>query len=339
MGFASYGNYKPEIRNWLEEHKFFANIWGKKSIFFNEAKKKFNININSFDQKNQFIQDVAACFQKVFEEEFISHLKKIQSKIKADYLYYSGGSALNIVCNTRILEEKLFKDIFIPPCPSDSGLSIGAGAYLEFRKHGAIKKHSAYLNNFELKVENFEIKETELDKCAKALAEDKIIAVCNNFGEAGPRALGNRSILARADSKELAQKLSVTHKRREWYRPVAPIMLEENAKYFTERESIHHLSKYMLLDFEIPETKREELAGATHSNNTARIQTIFERADNPFIYELLDYLDKNFKIKALLNTSFNAQGEPIVHTEENAIQSAKNMKLDGVIINGKLQLL
>jgi carbamoyltransferase len=91
----------------------------------------------------------------------------------------------------------------------------------------------------------------------------------------------------------------------------------------------------MLLDFTVVPEKRKELEGAVHAGGTARFQTIFEKEENPFIYDLLSYLDHYFGVKALINTSFNTRGEPMVHTENDAIRAAEKMKLDGVVINGK----
>jgi carbamoyltransferase len=338
MGFASFGTFKPEIEDWLIENDYFSNIWGKKSIFFTKAKSDWNIDLKSFDQKNSFIQDVAATFQYIFQRDFVAKLKELKAKTRTEYLYYSGGSALNILTNSEIIQQKIFKDVFIPPCTNDSGLSIGAGAFLEQMKHGKIEIHQPYLNNWG--IENYEeIKFNELDKIAELLGQGKIIGVCNGFGEAGPRALGNRSILAKADSAKLAQKVSEVHKKREWYRPVAPVMLEKNAKYFTGLDKIHHLSKFMLLDFKIDLHKRKEIEGVVHVDGTSRIQTIFNRSDNPFLYDLLKYMDEKYRIKALINTSFNQKGGPIVHTEDDALHAAEKMQLDGVVINGKLHKL
>lgn len=168
------------------------------------------------------------------------------------------------------------------------------------------------------------------------MLKGKVIGACNGYGEAGPRALGNRSLLCLANSKKLAQKVSMQHKQREWYRPVAPIMLAENTKYFTGLKEINHLSKYMLLDFHILPEKQQEMEGAVHIDGTARIQSLFERTDNPYIWDVLTYLDKHHGIKAMINTSFNSKGEPIVHTEKDAISSAKKMRIDGVVLQGKI---
>jgi len=335
MGFAAYGDYNQQIADWLKENNYFKNIWNKPEIFIQSANKHFNQNIEIITTQNKFIQDCAAVFQDEFENLIFNKVKNLQEKYQADYLYYSGGSALNILANTKIIDSNLFKDVFIPPCCSDSGLSIGGAAFLEWKKYGKIQIHSPYQNNFSLPKIEYNTDIELVNHIAKLLAKNKIIGISNGYAECGPRALGNRSILCLANNKELSQKISMNVKKREWFRPVAPIMLEKNAKYFTGKDKIHHLSKLMLLDFKIPKHKHGELIGAVHANETSRIQTIFDRNDNKFIHDLLTVLDEKYSIKALINTSFNVAGEPIVHTEEQSIKSAKEMNIDGLVLNYK----
>ncbi len=335
MGFAGWGKYRPELEEWLYKNDFFHDIWGKTSVFFKAAKKDWGVELKSFNQKDPFIQDVAATLQQIFVNKTLDKLKELQQKTGAENLYYTGGSALNIVTNTQIIGSNLFKEVFIPPCTEDSGLALGAAAFAEWKKHGEVQPGQVYLNNWNIESYKTDYSKETLKQVAEQLALGKIIGVCNGFGEAGPRALGNRSIIALPDSKSLSKKISVEKKGREWYRPLAPVALEKNTKYFTGLSQIHPLSQHMLLDFSVLPEKQEEIEGAIHADGTARFQTIFQQKDNPFMFDLLFLLDKEFGIKALINTSFNAGGEPIVHTEEDALASAKQMKLDGVILNGK----
>jgi len=335
MGYAGWGNYRPELENWLRENDLFQNIWGQTSLFFHQAKKDWNVELKSFSQKNPFIQDVAATLQEIFVKAILEKLAQLQQKTGATSLYYTGGSALNIVANTRIVNSGLFDAVFIPPCTEDSGLALGAAAFAEWQKHGEVKPHSPYLNNWGIETYSVVYTEETIREVAAQLLKKKMIGVCNGYGEAGPRALGNRSILALANSKSLAQKLSVEKKGREWYRPLAPVALEKNTRYFSGLKVIHHLSKYMLLDFQVLPERHNELSGAIHADGTARFQTVFQKADNPFIYDLLTYLDIKHDVKALINTSFNAAGEPMVHSEEDAKESAQKMQLDGLVLNGK----
>ncbi len=334
MGFAGCGKYRPELEKWLTQNQYFENIWGKTSVFFEKAKTDLNVEIRSFDQKNPFIQDVAATLQYIFIKAILDKLKELAQKTGAQNLYYTGGSALNIVANTAIVNSKIFKEVFIPPCTEDSGLALGATAFMEWQKHGAVKTHSVYLNNWNIENEKVTYSEETVKKVAEELAQNKIIGICNGFGEAGPRALGNRSILALANSKSMAKKLSMDKKGREWYRPLAPVTMEKNTRYFTGLDKIHPLSKFMLLDFKVLPEKQAEINGAIHADGTARFQTIFTKEENPFIFDLLCYLDKKYGIRTLINTSFNSQGNPIVHTEKDALEEARKMKLDGVVING-----
>jgi len=338
MGLAAYGTFNEYIENWLIKNDYFANIWSGKKAFVDAAKSDFNQDIVNLDQDNIFLQDIIATMQGIFQRELINKLSQLQRQGQFDHLYYSGGSALNIVANTQIVDSGIFKNVFIPPCTEDSGLSLGAAAFIEWQKHGQINTHSPYLNNWQLNSTKTDFTIDDIDECAKALMDNKVIAVCNGTGEIGPRALGNRSILALANSKKLADKVSMTHKKREWYRPVAPIMLEKNALYFTGKPSINHLAKYMLLDFDIEKSKQKEIEGVVHVDGTSRIQTVNE-ADNAYIFALLSRLDEKYGVKALINTSFNVRGEPIVHDEAGAVKSAKNMQLNGVVINGKFRAL
>lgn len=334
MGLAAYGTYKEELEKWLVANNYFSDIWASKKTFFEAAKADFGIDLQHLNQEEPFLQAIVATMQGVFQRELLRKLSSLKGTGTFKYLYYSGGSALNIVANTQIVDSGLFEDVFIPPCTEDSGLSLGAAALFEWRKHGHLEKHSPYLNNWDLDITACSFNHQDIEHCAKALLDNKVIAICNNAGEIGPRALGNRSILALANSKSLARKVRMTHKNREWYRPVAPIMLKKSARYFTGRSHIHHLAKYMLLDFEIAPKKRKEIEGVVHVDGTSRIQTVGKK-DNPYIHALLNLLDKKYGVKALINTSFNVRGEPIVHSAQDAVQSAKNMQLDGLVINGK----
>ena len=339
MGFASWGKYDPEIEIWLRENDFFNrynNFSG--SGILDSIRTRFGDVCSGFDTHNGFLQDCAATLQHIFENAVLEKLTSLQEKFHADYLYYGGGCALNIVTNTKIVESGLFKDVFIAPCCNDSGLSIGAAAFLEIQKGNKIQFHNPYLCSAGLSETEYEVSDSEIKATAELLMQHKIAGICNGTAETGPRALGNRSLIALADSRELAQQISMEVKKREWYRPVAPIMLLENAKTAAEQK-VSSLARFMLQDFTVKNEYREKMAGVVHANNTARIQTVADKSENPFMFSLLSFLHEKYGVTALINTSFNAQGEPIVHTAQQALQSAKKMNLDGIVINGKLEIL
>jgi carbamoyltransferase len=339
MGYASYGTYDPRIEHWLKRNDYFQSIWKNKQYFFYKLKEDWNITLKSFDQRNEFIQNIAATVQHIFQRQLFYKLKELKDRTQAKYLYYSGGSALNIKANTYLCESGLFKDIYIPPCTNDSGLSIGAGALVEWMKHGKVKKHGPYLNNWQLKEQPISYDQGVIEAVSAHLLKGRVIGVCNGFGESGPRALGNRSILALAGLKEKADYVSRSLKGREWYRPIAPVMLSKNLEHFTDSTEFSSLAKYMLRDFHIKPEKTKEIEGVVHVDGTSRVQVIEERVENPFIYDLLTYLDQNHQVKALINTSFNAKGRPIVHSEQDALEEAKEMGLELVVLNGRLMQL
>lgn len=338
MGYACLGKYNPDIEKWLQKHHFFKEYWHKDEEIIESIYLYFGKRITHFDTKEPFLQDIAATFQHIFEREVISKIKQLQQQTKTKYLYYSGGCALNIITNTKILKERIFEEIYIPPCCNDSGLSIGAASLLERIKGNTIALHLPFLNNVGVKTSDDPIHNDLIKEVAEILLKKGVIGICNGYGEIGPRALGNRSLIALANDKELAQKISQEVKKREWYRPIAPIMLQSVAEEVTD-DMQHSLNQFMLLDCYINSPYKKDLEGVIHTNGTARIQTLKSKYENPFMFELLTYLKENYQIKALINTSFNRQGEPIVHTAESAMKSAKEMGLNGVVINHKLYKL
>ncbi|HQP05047.1 MAG TPA: carbamoyltransferase C-terminal domain-containing protein [Bacteroidales bacterium] len=338
MGYASWGKPDAKTMHWLQKHNYFRDAWGERHDFYTKARNTFGWEGNFDNNKDPFLFDLAACMQETFKKELLSKIIELAVQTGADYLYYAGGCALNIVANAELVTNKWFRDVFISPCCNDSGLSIGAACYWDYLHGQNLSVESPFINSYGCNAD-YNLSDDEILKTAEAIAAGKIVGICNGYAEAGPRALGNRSILCLASSKELSEKVSMQIKGREWYRPVAPIMLEKNAKIFTGLHSIHHLSEYMLLDFDILPQYKNELQGVVHSNGTARIQTIFSEKANPFMFRLLSHLDEQYQIRALINTSFNGKGEPIVQTTEDAINSAKAMSLDAVVINGKIQYL
>jgi carbamoyltransferase len=231
---------------------------------------------------------------------------------------------------------EIFDQVFIPPATNDSGLALGAGAYVEWLKGNKIKRHLPYLNNWQLDTQPVIDDSTDLQRIAQMLLEHKVLGVCNGYGEAGPRALGNRSIIALPDDKSLAKIISQQKKGREWYRPIAPIMLESVARQVTGKSKLPEISKYMLVSFKILPQFYGKLKGVIHTDGTSRIQVLFSRQDNPFMWDLLQYLYERYKVLGLINTSFNAKGKPIVHFERQATDQARQMHLDGLIVNGRL---
>ena len=337
MGYAALGNYNEDIEFWLRHNKWFEDIWDKNARFFESAKADFRVDLKSFDQHNTFLQDVVATIQEIFMRETLLKIDDVNTLSNCKNLYYTGGCALNSHTNSAIIESRLFDNIYIPPCANDSGLALGAAAFGEWTKGNRINIQSPFLNNWGIEAENVEYTPDDLQQAAQLLSEGNILGVCNGYAEAGPRALGNRSIIA-LPTKALAKKVNIDLKNQEWFLPVEPVMLAKNTNYFTGQSAIHQLSKYMLLEFKILSDKQHEIEGVVHANGTARIQTLFNRSDNPYLFDLLTLLDEHYQVKALINTSFNALGEPPVHTTADAMKTAQEIGVDWVVINGKIKM-
>ena len=335
MSFAVLGNYNEDIEFWLRQNRWFEAINENKNLFFESAKSDFNIDIKSLNQHNTFIQDIIATIQEIFMRETLMKIDDVNTLSNCKNLYYTGGCALNIKTNSAIIESGLFENVFIPPCPDDSGLGLGAAAFGEWMKGNNIKKHSPYLNNWSIEQVQVDHSYETIQQLAKLLVNGKIIGIFNGYGEVGHRSLGNRSIIA-LPTLALANKISVNHKKRDWYRPVSAVMLEKNAKYLTGKNAVHPLTRYRLIECTIVESKQKETAGVIQANGMAQIQTIFEKTDNPFLFDLLTLLDEHYNVKALINTSFHTSIEPLVQNEKEALESGRKLQLDYVVINGQI---
>lgn len=156
--------------------------------------------------------------------------------------------------------------------------------------------------------------------------------------EIGPRALGHRSIMARPDFPELRRRVSETIKRREWYRPVAPVVREDLAEQaFGRSAASSPLARYMLGAFRVQASWGPAFAGVLHADGTARLQVVSSRdPELTFLHALLGELWDRHRIAGLINTSFNGPGEPIVHSQQDALDCARRLQLDGVVVNGSL---
>lgn len=336
MGLASYGTYKKELEEWLTINNYFSDIWSSNSSFLSSVKEDWNISINTIDNRHLFLQDIAATIHEVFVRESLKEILDLQRLTSCKILYFTGGCALSIKLNSALRNSKVFDEIFIPPCTNDSGLSIGAAVALSLEKGYKIQRANPYIGFWQKEKVKVEYSRSDLETVAELINEHKVVGVCNGKSETGPRALGNRSIIARADSKKLAERISRKIKGRDWYRPVAPVMLAEYGRYFTGNKEFPASAQYMLFDFDVPSERIKELQGVVHVDGTSRIQILERRRQNPFLFDLLNVCAEKYKIKALINTSFNYKGDPIVQTPEEALQSARKMNLDGLVINGQL---
>jgi carbamoyltransferase len=256
---------------------------------------------NSFQiSSEQDKYDIAAAVQRVYEDrllEFMVFAKKIG---KSDNLVFMGGCALNCVANTKLLP--LWKNIWIMPNPGDSGSSLGAAASV-IGKH--VEWSGPYLG--------YEIKgDYQVDKAISHLVSDGIVAVVSGRAEFGPRALGNRSLLA--DPRDATNKDAVNKiKKREMFRPFAPVVLEEHASEWFDMD---RPSPYMQFAFRC--LKSSVIPAVVHVDGTSRVQTV-NKSQHEGLYSVLKKWFEITGVPVLLNTSLNIKNQPLLNDEHDAI--------------------
>ncbi|MEI8345716.1 MAG: carbamoyltransferase C-terminal domain-containing protein, partial [Candidatus Omnitrophota bacterium] len=267
--------------------------------------------------------DVAAAVQRVTEDVFLHMARFLHRRTGLQRLTIAGGVGLNSVANGRILKETPFKEIFIQPAAGDSGSSMGSALWHYHEVLGFPRQHvmkDAFLgpgfNDDEIEAQ---IKSTNLpyiktgryaEIAAALLARGLIFGWFQGRLEFGPRALGNRSILASPCFAQMKDTLNARVKFRESFRPFAPIVLEEACGRFFDCATP---SPFMLLVYQVLETQRSRIPAVTHIDGSARIQTV-SQSENPQMWGLIREFEKVTGVPVILNTSFNIKGEPIVCT-------------------------
>ncbi|MCM1231755.1 MAG: carbamoyltransferase [Clostridium sp.] len=317
--------------------------------------------------------DMAASVQKVVEEVMIKLAKHAAEISPSKNLVLAGGVALNCVANGKLARENIFDNIWVQPAAGDAGGALGAALAVYYGYFKADRKISyeygqkgsywgpefnrnqikAYLVKNEIPFEEYEKDENYYDKIAELLAAEEIIGLFQGRMEYGPRALGNRSIIADPRNEKMQAKLNISIKHRESFRPFAPSVLEEKCPEYFDMTSP---SPYMLfcadvinkMDTEFPldkvlekngdmitiiNRKRSNLPAITHVDYSARIQTVNER-DNEDYYKIIKAFEKKTGCGVLINTSFNVRGEPIVCTPEDAYNCFMNTGIDILILDG-----
>jgi len=286
--------------------------------------------------------DVAASVQRVLEEILVDLARRLQRETGLQDLCLGGGVALNGVANARILRESGFRNVYVPSAPGDAGCALGAALYADrihfARPHRPVADHPYWgpvADASELSrvagEDGFQptrLPDAELiRRVADELARGRIVGWMQGACELGPRALGNRSILAAPHQRAMRDRLNRSIKYREEFRPFAPaVPLEHAARYFELPPGGARLARFMSGVFPVRPEWRDKLAAVTHVDGTARLQTV-DQAMAPAFHALLEAYGARTGIPVLLNTSFNLAGEPIVN---RAIEGYSTFRRSGI---------
>tara|TARA_B100001540_G_scaffold314495_1_gene339582 strand:- start:5821 stop:7524 length:1704 start_codon:yes stop_codon:yes gene_type:complete len=364
MGLASYGKpkfYDLILNNLIDVKNdgsirlnmdYFAFTYDK--VMTNtKFSKLFGIDVRSEDEKTEQIHyDIGASAQKVLEDVLLKMAFHVHDKTKLKNLSLGGGVALNGVANYRIYKEGPFDNVHIPPSPGDAGSAVGCAQYLYFshlKNTRTIESDNSkrfrenvyvgpsytsdnitnFLKSKNISFQTFDRNEL-LTETAKLISEGNVVGWYQGKMEWGPRALGNRSILADPRRKDMKDILNEKIKHRESFRPFAPSILEE---YVSEYFDIDISSPYMLM---VTKIKKPDLIPAvTHIDGTGRLQTV-SKEGNPLYYDLIQKFFDLTNVPVVINTSMNVKGEPIVNTPEQAYNMLSKTDMDYLIMGNNL---
>ncbi|HXQ21649.1 MAG TPA: carbamoyltransferase [Candidatus Acidoferrales bacterium] len=350
MGLAPYGDperYDRQMRDvlrWTEDGQFHIDLryfdyhvtgWTRwVSPAFEQA---FGPRRQPESELTRRSEDIAAALQRVVEEAALALVRYLHRLVPSRNLCLAGGVALNSVLNGRIRREGPFENIFIQPAANDAGTALGGALFLACGAHGLPRddgaeivylgpEYSAAACAAAAAASGLVIERPDdiAARTAELLAAGKIVGWFQGRMEIGPRALGNRSILADPRDPTAKDTLNRRVKHREPFRPFAPSVLAEAASdYFDGIDA----SPHMLLVFPVRPERRACVPAITHVDGTARVQTVTRNA-NPLYYRLIEAFGRRTGVPMLLNTSFNVRGEPIVCTPEDAIACFRGTQMD-----------
>jgi carbamoyltransferase len=288
--------------------------------------------------------DIARSLQLVLEESAVELARWLRQQTNADNLCMAGGVALNCVMNARIRDAGQFKKVWVQPAAGDAGTALGAGLWTDWQARGRARTwhmdHAYFGPEYsDDEIESFlqrgKLKYRRManvaEEVAAVLAQDKIVGWFQGRMEFGPRALGARSILASPLNADMQARLNEI-KDREDFRPVAPVVLEEEAgRWFIGAD----VSPFMLFVHEVAPDKASRIPAVRHVDGTARIQTVNER-QNPRYYNLLKAFQRRTGVPVLVNTSFNTRSEPVVCTPRDAVECFWTSPIDALAIGSFL---
>ena len=355
MGAAAYGDperYRTEFETLLRytgRGAFEVNLpyfnyyqFHRPGLFHKRLVALLGPAYRSGDEPDQRFFDIAAAAQRATEEVVLQMLCHLHSLVPTENLCLSGGVALNCLLNGKIPSRTPFEHVFVPPMPDDSGTSLGAALWAYHQYYGGQKTYVMEHNYLGPSFTTESIEQT-LKACklpytalslpektaAQLVAKGKIIGWFQGGMEFGDRALGNRSILADPRDPTIKDRINNEVKSRESFRPFAPSVLKEHVEeYFHDPMPSPFMEKTLL----IKEDKRASVPSVTHTDGSARLQTVTP-SQNARFYALIEEFYRLTGVPMVLNTSFNVRGEPIVCTPRDAIATFYTCGLDALILD------
>jgi carbamoyltransferase len=347
MGLAPYGR-KEQVKHLLEltDGKLQVPHWTTdfKQPYVMDSGGKWETSASM-----RHWEDLAWRVQDDTENVLLARARWLRETTGAKNLTIAGGVALNCVANGRVAREAGFENVWIQPAAGDDGIAIGCAyyGYLEVLKQrrGFVMDHSYVgkrytdqevdnaLQKFLVRIQTTATRSDNICRdTAKLLAEQRVIGWFQGASEFGPRALGNRSLIADPRKAEMKDILNSRVKHRQPFRPFAPIVLAERAKEVFEGEED---SPFMLIAKRVRPEWRDRIPAIVHVDGTARVQTVREET-NPVLYRLLKEFEALTGVPVLINTSFNVKGEPIVETPRDAVICFLTTGIDNLILHDTL---
>ena len=336
MGWSSYGKPNPKLKIYTEDGTVDRNL------YISDTLNAYKANLLSFHKYKE--EDYCYAVQKGTENYVLNLIMKAIENSGCKNVVLGGGFMLNCVANYEYLKHlPEGTNIYVDPPASDAGLAIGlAKKFWNTNFPSAPKKQETfYLGplpdyNFELPCNEFGSKIVSYSDIANLLVEGNIVAMYQGRSEAGPRALGNRSILFDPrvkDGKDIVNKV----KNREWYRPFAGTILKENVHEWFDMRGLDE-SPFMMFAVNVIEDKKELIPSIVHVDGTCRIQTVTPE-QNLHYYNLISEFNKMTNVPILFNTSFNLAGDPLVETMKDALDTLRKCDIKYLYLPEKGELI
>ncbi len=347
LGLAAFGNPEP-LRSRLMEH---VNLDAWEEELFSPALAR--ATLRQFTEMGQSVvrklseelcrEDVAAGLQAFTEEVVLHWIKKISAQLDVSKLALAGGLFANVKLNQRILDLAEVENIYVHPNMGDGGLAAGAALAISAKYNSTVPQFmpNVYLGSvIDENSAEAALKKSGLNYCkpenlaaeaGQILADGKVVARASGGMEYGPRALGNRTVMAACSDPSINKWLNDKFQRTE-FMPFAPVILEEHAKaYFPAWREEQVAARFMTLTYDASDLAKKNIPAAVHVDSTARPQ-IIRREDNPDYYDIIAAYHRITGIPSVINTSFNMHEEPIVCSASDAIRAFLDAKLDALII-------